>query len=147
MSEAWVALMAAAIAATISGAFGLWIQRVAKRSDRESSREQIEAGAFERAEHIYDNALARAKQEIDALVAKVNDAEQQLATLERELVNERNERRLAVEAARSEITKLRLELKEREATITVLRRVMVRKNLLPPELGEDTTDEGEAQPP
>ena len=137
MSDLLVALMSGAIAAAISGAFGLWIQRVARRADQVKAREQIEAGAFDRARVIYDAALERAKAEIDALTHKIHDTEAQVQRLEGELSTERTERRNAVETARSEITALRLELREREATISVLRRVLIRKNLLPPELAEE----------
>lgn len=137
MSDLLVAVMSGAIAAAISGGFGLWIQRVARRADQVKAREQIEAGAFDRARGIYDAALERAKVEIDTLTRKIGDTEAQVQRLEGELSSERNERRQAVESARAEITKLRLEVREREATISVLRRVLIRKNLLPPDLAEE----------
>ena len=144
MSDVLVALMSGAIAAAISGAFGLWIQRQARRADQVKAREQIEAGAFDRARSIYDAALERAKAEIDTLTRKIADTETQVTRLEGELASERNERRNAVETARAEITTLRLELREREATIAVLRRVMVRKNLLPPDMAEHEEGGGDA---
>lgn len=142
MTEAWLALMSGAIAAAVSGSFAIWVQRIARRADREASRERIEAGAFDRARGIYDSALERAKHEIDALVHKITDAEAQLQRLEGELATEREERRKAIESARREITALRLELAEREATIKMLRRVLTNKKLLPEYLDDEANGEG-----
>lgn len=137
MTDAWAVLMSGAIAALVSGAFALWLQRQARKAERQASREVIEAGAFDRARIIYDAALERAKVEIDTLVHKVAETEAQVNRLESALGNERDERRSAVENARREITTLRLELREREATIKILRRVLTSKKLLPPESGEE----------
>ncbi len=134
MNEAMVAAIAVVVSALISGGFGWAIKRSADKASTSSTRERIEAGAFDRARSIYDNALDRAKAEIAELSRKVSEFEAQVQRLESELNIERKERRTAVETARREINNMRVDLAEREATIHTMRQIIARQQTgkLPP---------------
>ena len=127
MPEAWVAGLSLVMSGIVSGLFAWLIKRGADRSQASSSRDQIEAAAFKRAESIYVNALDRSQKENEGLAAKVSTLETRHQVLETELETEREERRAAIRAAHAEITGLRLERADQLATIRQLKRILAQR--------------------
>lgn len=127
MSEAAIAALGVILSALISGGFGYLIKRSADRAAHSSSRSQIEAAAFERAEQIYVNALNLAKAENAEHLEDIQQLRTEVARLEAELEAERTERREAIRQAQAEITNVRLDLREKEAMIAQLKRIISRQ--------------------
>lgn len=151
MNAALVTGVAAVVAAVVSGLFMWLIKRSADKAASSAAVRQIEAGAYQRARDAYNDALTIKEREVRELTDKLARLDGQVAKLEGEVETERGERRAAVRQAQQEITGLRLQLRDAEATIAQLRRVIAsqRRGDLPPgiDLGRPPPDLPDPPPP
>lgn len=125
--SAWIAAGAAILSTLISCWFAYKIKKSGDRSTSDSTIKQIEAGAYDRAQAAFNDALKLRETEILSL-------RDRLSQVEGELSSERGERREAIRTAHEELTQLRMKLNEAEVTIATLRRVIAsqRRGDLPP---------------